>query len=256
MAEKQTELTFAALSKMKKSEFVKLFKKPAPWKKAEAVLFLAKYKFSNGKTPLVAVPFKKYAEAAKCFKDEVKTDSSYTAKLTLLVSLDKEKVDGNLTYKAIPRLGGMNVDYLDTYGKELFGILKTGFSVVSSDGKMDEEDLKDVLEASGEELSDKKIKSIVAKEERRVKKLSKITENLGQFEKAIGKVKPMELNKKLTLYKEVLDGLEREGDGGDLADLKKTRERVEIMEKLIEDVEKAKEIAKNIQKVLNKLNQL
>jgi len=39
MAEKETELTFAALSNMKKSEFAKLFKKPAPWKKAEAVLF-------------------------------------------------------------------------------------------------------------------------------------------------------------------------------------------------------------------------
>lgn len=256
MAEKETELTFGALSNMKKSEFIKLFKKPAPWKKAEAVLFLAKYKFSNGKVALVAVPFKKYTEAAKCFKNEVKKDSGYTAKLTLLASLDKKKVDGNLTFTAIPREGAMNPDYLDTYGKELFGTLKTGFSVVSSDGKMDEKDLKEVVEAAGEELSDKKIKSIVAKEERRGKALNKISENLGQFEKIIGKVKPIELNEKLTLYKEVLSGLTKEADGDDLDDLKKTSERIEIMKKLIEDVEKSTEIAESIKKVLNKLNQL
>ena len=52
------------------------------------------------------------------------------------------------------------------------------------------------------------------------------------------------------LYKEVLDGLEKEADGGSLDDLKKTRERVEIMEKLIEDVENATKIAENIQNVL------
>jgi len=186
----------------------------------------------------------------------VKKDSGYTAKLTLLASLDKEKVDGNLTFTAIPREGAMNPDYLDTYGKELFGLQKTGFSVVSSDGKMDEKDLKEVVEAAGEELSDKKVKSIVAKEERSVQKLNKISENLGQFEKAIGKVKPLELKNKLMLYKEVLDGLEKEADGESLDDLKKTRERIKIMEKLIEDVENATEIATNIQNVLTKLNQL
>jgi hypothetical protein len=63
--EKETVLTFEALSNMKKSEFIKLFKKPAPWNKAKAVLFLAKYKFSNGKVALVAVPFKKYTTAFK-----------------------------------------------------------------------------------------------------------------------------------------------------------------------------------------------
>ena len=256
MAEKETELTFGALSNMKKSEFAKLFKKPAIWKKAGAVLFLAKYKFSNGKVALVAVPFKKYTEAAKCFKNEVKKDSAYTAKLTMLASLEQEKVDGNLTFTAIPREGAMNPDYLDTYGKELFGNLKTGFSVVSSDGKMDEKDLKEVVDAAGEELSDKKIDSIVAKEERRVQKLNKISENLGQFEKAIGRVKAPKLNEKLALYKEVLDGLEKEAEGENLDDLKKTRERVEIMEKLIEDVEKAKDVATNIQNVLKELEQL
>lgn len=259
MAEKQTELTFEALPNMKKSEFIKLFKKPAAWKKAEAVLFFAKYKFSNGKIPLVAVPFKKYTDAAKCFKNEVKIDSNYTAKLTLLVSLEKKKVEGSLTYTAIPREGAMNPDYLDTYGKELFGNLKTGFSVVTSDGKMDEKDLKEVVEAAGEELSDKKINSIVAKEEKRLKKLNKITENLSQFEKAIGKVKAPKLNEKMALYKEVLSELEKEAagsKGASLEELNRTRKRIEAMEKLIEDVEKAKEIATRIQKVMKELKEL
>ncbi len=89
MAEKETELTYAGLKNMQKNDFAKLFKKPAPWKKAQGVLFLAKYKFDNGKVPLVAIPFKKYNEAAKCYKNEVKKDSIYSAKLTLLASLEQ-----------------------------------------------------------------------------------------------------------------------------------------------------------------------
>lgn len=203
------------------------------------------------------MPFKKYTEAAKCFKNEVKKDSGYTAKLTLLASLEQKKgADGNLTFTAIPREGAMNPDYLDTYGKELFGNLKTGFSVVSSDGKMDTEDLKEVVEAAGEEISDKKIDSIVAKEAKRVKKLNKISENLGQFEQAIGKVKAPKLNEKLALYKEVLSDLEKEADGSkgaSLEDLNRTRTRIEAMEKLIEDVEKATKVAAKIKNILTKL---
>jgi len=261
MAEKETALTFAALSNLKKSEFVKLFKKPAPWKKAEAVLFIAKYKFSNGKVPLVAIPFKKYTEAAKCFKNEVKKDSGYTAKLTLLASLEQKKEGGNLVFKAIPREGAMNPDYLDTYGKELFGILKTGFSVVGSEGKMDSQDLKEVVEAAGEELSDKKLDSIVAKEEKRVKKINKISENLSKFEKLIGKVDASTLNEKFVLYKKILEDLEKKLEKGKASevskeDLNRIHKRIESMKKLIEDVEIAKEIARNIQKVLKVLNQL
>lgn len=193
----------------------------------------------------------------KCFKDDVKTDSGYTAKLTLLASLEQTKKDGNLTFKAIPREGSMNPDYLNTYGKELFGILKTGFSVVSSDGKMDEKDLKEVVEAAGEELSDKKVKSIVAKEERRVKKISKISENLSKFEKLIGKVDASTLNEKFVLYKKILEDLEKdlkEGEASKVSkeDLNRIHKRIESMEELIKDVEKATETAENIKKVLTK----
>ena len=40
--EKPTELTYTNLKDMDKSTFAKLFKKPAIWKKAKAVVFLAK----------------------------------------------------------------------------------------------------------------------------------------------------------------------------------------------------------------------
>lgn len=151
----------------------------------------------------------------------------------------------------------MNPDYLNTYGKELFGILKTGFSVVSSDGKMDEKDLKEVVEAAGEELSDKKVKSIVAKEERRVKKISKISENLSKFEKLIGKVDASTLNEKFVLYKKILEDLEKdlkEGEASKVSkeDLNRIHKRIESMEELIKDVEKATETAENIKKVLTK----
>ncbi len=54
--EEKNELSFAGLKDMKKNDYAKSFKKPKNWKKADAVLFLAKYKFSNGKLNLVAVP--------------------------------------------------------------------------------------------------------------------------------------------------------------------------------------------------------
>jgi hypothetical protein len=74
MKEGITEISFANLEKMNKSLFIKLFKKPAIWKKATAVIFIAKHKFSIGKVKidLVAIPFKKKTEATTCFKKEVK----------------------------------------------------------------------------------------------------------------------------------------------------------------------------------------
>jgi hypothetical protein len=101
------------------------------WKKATGVIFLSKYKFLNGKTPLVAIPFRKYTEAAKIFKDEIKKDKTCTTKLIMLAAFTfKKKDDGNLLAEVTPMKGGMDYSLLETYGKELFARLKVDFNVI------------------------------------------------------------------------------------------------------------------------------
>lgn len=211
--EKPTELTYTNLKDMDKSTFAKLFKKPAIWKKAKAVVFLAKYKCTNGKVPLVAVPFKKYTDAAKCFKDEVKKNDNFTAKLTLLAAFEwKKGLDGNLQAIVSPMKGGLNLDYASTYGKELFSKIKVGFDIEGATGEFESEDLKEVSEAAGENLSDKKVTKEVEKKNKRKAKLAKISENLGKFEKAIGRVQLIELQEKLADYKKYLELLTAEAN--------------------------------------------
>jgi len=260
MAEKETSLTFAGLKNMKKNDFKKLFKKPAPWKKAKGVLFLAKYKFSNGKVPLVAIPFKKYNDAAKCFKKEVKKDKAYSAKLTMLASLEQSKGEkGNLTFDVTPVKGNMNADFLNTYGKELFGKLKMGFNVAGVDGPLENEDVQEVVKAADESLSTKKTNKLVAKRNKRAAKANKVKAKLSKFEKAIGKVEAPKLNEKLVLFKQILADLEQEAqaDGQIDADEQKELDRmyanIERIETLIADVDEAKGIAANIQQIVKDL---
>ncbi len=78
----------------------------------------------------------------------------------------------------------MNTDFLDTYGKELFGKLKTGFEVLGTEGVLDHEDIQEIVEAADETLSTKKTEKLVAKRQKRAAKATKVQENLGKFEKA------------------------------------------------------------------------
>jgi hypothetical protein len=245
---------------MTKTDFAKLFKKPVFWKKASAVLFLAKYKFSNGKVNLVAVPYKKYNEAAKTYKNEVKKDTIFSTKLTILASLEKSKDDkGNLTFKVTPTQGGMNLDFLQTYASDLFGKLKVNIEVVGADSKMENNDLQDVVEAADESLSTKKTNLIVAKQEKRVAKAAKIQEKISAFEKAIGKVDAPKLHKNITILKKALEDLRIEGQAdGQVEDqeqkeLDRLEQNIQNMEQLVVKVEAAKTIATNIKKVVEKL---
>lgn len=209
--DEKSELSYKGLKGMKKNDFAKVFKKPASWKKASAILFLAKYKFSNGKINLVAVPYKKYNEAAKVFKEEVKRESTYTAKLTMLTSLEQKKdAKGNVTFKVTPTQGSMNLDFLQTYAAELFGKLKVGIEVVGSEGKMDGEDLQEVVEVASETLSSKKTEKIVAKQAQRAAKARKIQEHISKFEKAMGKVATPKLEESLAKMQQVYKQIKTE----------------------------------------------
>jgi len=253
-------LTYEGLKSMTKTDFAKLFKKPIFWKKASAVLFLAKYKFSNGKVNLVAVPYKKYNKAAKTYKNEVKKDTIFSTKLTLLASLEKSKDDkGNLTFKVTPTQGGMNLDFLQTYASDLFSKLKVKVEVVGADSKMENNDLQEVVEAADESLSTKKTNLIVAKQEKRATKAAKIQEKISAFEKAIGKIEAPKLHKNIAILKKALEDLkiEAQADGNiddvEQDELDRLEEHIANMEELVTKVDEAKAIATSIQELVEQL---
>lgn len=256
---KGKELTFAGLESIKKSDYAKLFKKPAQWKKTNAVLFLAKYKFTNGKVNLVAIPYKKANEANKVFKQEVKKSKIYTPKLTLLGTLEKVQDEkGNIDYTITPLQGSMNLDFLQTYGKDLFKKLKVGFEVVGA-GTMEVSDLEETVEAAGETLSNKKSSKITAKQAKRAARADKIATNLSKFEKVIGKVAPPQLQDKLATYEQVLADLHREAQAdGQITDqeqqqLDELSQKITQTKELLTQVEKATAVAENIQQLLSKI---
>lgn len=244
--EEKKELTYLGLKEMKKNDFARLFKKAAPWKKATAVLFLAKYKFSNGKVNLVAIPYKKYNEAAKCYKNEVKKDSIYSAKLTCLAALEQSKDNkGNMLFKITPTQGAMNIDFLQTYATELFGKLKVGIEVIGNEGKMDEEDLLEVVEAADETLSSKKAEKLVAKQAKRVAKAQKIQEKLSSFEKAIGKVDMPKLEENLEILQQIYEQIKAEAMIDGEID-KQEQEGLQRLEKHLQEKILTVEVVKNI----------
>lgn len=203
--EKITELTYANLTKMDKNTFGKLVKKPIIWQKAKGVLLFAKQKMTNGKLPLVAIPFKKYTAASKCFKEEVKKAPNYTAKLTLLVSFEwKKGLDGNMGIILTPIQGAMNLDYAQACVRELFAKMNVDVNVVGAADKLELNDLKEVNTASGETTSDKKTQKTLKERNLRLSKIKKVTEKLGKFEKSIGRVDLLLLEEKVVLFENIL----------------------------------------------------
>lgn len=231
------ELTFAGLKSMNKTEYQKLFAKPTTWRKVKAVLFLAKYKFSNGKIPLVALPFKKYTLAAECFKNEVKKDKDvpYKPKLTMLGSFGLTKdEDGVLTAEITPMQGGLNNDYLESYGKLLFSKLKMNLNV-AGEQQLNKGDVEEVLSKSEE--STRGAAEITAKLNARLGRISKMLANLPKLEDAVGKVDPTKLEKKLVVYREALDSVKKEAqkDGNITPEEQNDINRIQSALKTIED---------------------
>jgi hypothetical protein len=213
--EKITELTYENLAKMDKNTFGKLVKKPILWQKAKGVLLFAKHKMTNGKLPLVAVPFKQYPLASKCFKEKVKNDTgNYTAKLTLLASFEwKKGLDGNMSIVLTPMQGGMNLDYAQASAQELFKKMQVDVKVIGAEGKLELDDLNETNTASGEEVSEKsekKTQKELEKRNKRLAKIDKVTEKLGKFEKSIGRVDLSLLEEKVALFDTVLKEIKKE----------------------------------------------
>lgn len=256
----EQSLSFGDLESLSKNEFKKQFKKPAIWRKATAVLFLAKYKLSNGKVHLVAVPFRKANEALKCFKTEVKKAKGYNAKLTLLGAINKTADDqGNVKFEIDPLQGSMNLDYLQTYGKTLFQTLKVGFSVIGAEGQLEVEELEEVSDEAGEQLTDRKLTNLSKSAQKRAVKADRIAQNLSQFEKAMGQLPPEKLDEKLALYEQTLNDLEQEANmDGKISSEEQERlnylqQQVQQIKTLLVDVTEAQTLSKTIQELVGKL---
>lgn len=212
MKDKITELTYSNLEKMDKGTFKRLFKKPMPWQKATGVLLFAKQHLTNGKLPLVAIPFKKYKDAHVCFKEDVKKSSGFSAKLVLLARLEWNKeLDGNAHITLTPVQGKMDLEYAQTYARTLFGKLKVALTVVGAGEGFTSEDLESVLE-EGEELSDKARNKELKKQQKRRAKLDKVTSKFGKFEKSIGKFPLSTLEKNIEIFQGILANLEQEAN--------------------------------------------
>ena len=230
------QITYSGIKTMNKAEFAKSFKKAAIWRKTKGVIFFAKYKLSNGKMNLVAVPFKKYNEAAQCFKKEVKTDKEnpYKAKLTMLAKFNLTKnEDGNLSAEVKPMKGSMSEDYLESYGKELFSKLKLDFNVLG-DQSLDVEDLKEVAIESDEDFNKNEAAEEVQKQKKRAENIAKMLKNLPIIEGAVGQADTAKLEENLAKYKTSLEQIKKDA----LSDGKEDEEEKESIRRVSAYIEK------------------
>ena len=95
------------------------------WKKKRGVIFIAKYKFGNGKLPVVAIPFKKFNDAKKAFKEQVKP--KHAPKYVLLGELEMyKKDDGNIVAEVTQKMGGADIEMA---AAKLFSKMKVQFQL-------------------------------------------------------------------------------------------------------------------------------
>ncbi len=164
---------------------------------------------------MVAIPFKKYNDASKCFKEEVKKDKEipYMPKLALLASIEVVKnSSGVLTAQITPMKGGMNNDYLEAEGKELFAALSMNFNVIG-DQVLDKEDLIEVAAAAGEDLNSEDAAKELAKKKAYLERINSILKNLPKLDAAIGKVDANTLKEKLAVYEQALEEIKENSQG-------------------------------------------
>jgi hypothetical protein len=175
-----TTINLDSLASFKKNDYLKLLKKPTSLKKKKAVIFITKYKFPNGKLPIVVIPYKKLSDAKKDFKDRVKKDKKSFGgnKFILLAEMEVVKEDdGNITIEASPISGGADIEMA---AAKLFSKMKMGFRLT---GEPTSEQLE-VRKEKEQELSPEKLEQLAKKKARRLARYAKISENLSKIETA------------------------------------------------------------------------
>lgn len=120
MRQKEKSISYAGIKQMNKTTYYRRFKNPTIWKKSKAMICVMKHKFTNGKVPLVCIPYLKKNEAVKVFKDEVKKELS--SKFILLADIRTIKhTDGKPAIEITPIKGEANIRI---EAKALFGLMK------------------------------------------------------------------------------------------------------------------------------------
>ena len=142
--------------------------------------------------------------------------------------------NGVLTAEITPMQGGLNNDYLESYGKLLFSKLKMNLNV-AGEQQLNKGDVEEVLSKSEE--STRGAAEITAKLNARLGRISKMLANLPKLENAVGKVDPTKLEKKLVVYREALDSVKKEAqkDGNITPEEQNDINRIQSALKTIED---------------------
>lgn len=122
MKEKEDGLSFAGIQQMNKTAYYKLFKKPIVWNKAETMICISKHKFTNGKVPLVCIPYRKKVAALKIYKEEVKKQLS--PKFFLVADIKMAKQANGKTALEITPLKGKGNAVINTDVAALFQRMK------------------------------------------------------------------------------------------------------------------------------------
>jgi|GEM_PF-2379706 len=224
----QKELTHDSIldPKMKKNDYLKIFKKTATWRNKKAVLFIAKHQFANGKMPLVAIPYKKIGPLNSLYNKTLKSLFKVNSRRLIAEIVFEKGQDGNMTARVVPVEGGLNLDYAEAYGKELFANLKMNFDIKGEQGELDVEDMLEVMkteedekkEQAGEPVEKKKMSpeelaelaETVKQQKRRNARLERMLENVSKFEQMKGRED--EVLKKLEEYKQQLESIKIEAN--------------------------------------------
>jgi hypothetical protein len=149
----ENDFDFGALKALKPAQYEKEYCKSAIVKKAGAAVIFVDYKLSGKKTPCVVLTFKKYAEAAKVFKD-IKTSKEHFMKKTALAEITIGKgADGKDEITVDLKKGGISPAVLQLKGEDLF-VNTIGMALKIIGGAEAEAEPDDSQEAEAEDAAD------------------------------------------------------------------------------------------------------
>lgn len=186
MNEKENVISFAGIKQMTKTEYYKCFKRPVDWKKAEAMICVVKHKFTNGKVPLVCIPYRKKIVALKTYKEEVKKELAPKFFLVASTQMVKQS-NGKTALEITPLKGAANIksDVIALFQKmKMEVVLKDGVPDNNNipDPKKKTIDKKETSPVSPKQAEQQQLvqqfKDIVKRVKPELKKIGEIIQNI------------------------------------------------------------------------------
>lgn len=121
---------FEAFKALKPTVYKTQYCKPAVLRKATGGIFLTEYTMGNVATKCVLIPFKKYTEANKTFK-QIKQSKEHPLIKVALATLEVSTENNKETLKANLQLGNLTVEKLLKKSKVLNKWIKMGLEVTT-----------------------------------------------------------------------------------------------------------------------------